>query len=131
MQTLAKLLGEVSGAAGVFADATGTHVYHLANVFGSAEFQDPRVAAYLAELFDHAGEWLPKLAGQPGQIALRIGQENEDFRAQHISVVAMKLTVNQTTGYVAVVGPTRLPYRKLTALLEYGREELTKQYGKK
>jgi transcriptional regulator of heat shock response len=130
MLTLAQLLGEISAAAAVYLDDAGTHTYHLSNVFGTTEFSDPRVAAYLAELFDHSDEWLPRLADKPGQIAIRIGQENEDFRARHISVVAMQLKAGKQRGYVAVIGPTRLPYRKLTALLEYTREELTKQYGK-
>lgn len=100
---LAEQLGEVAGTAALHVDADGTTAYSLANVFGQAEFADPRIANYLAELFDQAGEWVPKLATRSGKVVVRIGAENQDFRVQAISVAAMKIKVGEYVGYVAVV----------------------------
>jgi heat-inducible transcriptional repressor len=126
-RALARMLSEVAGAASVYASADGVEHFNLANVFGQPEFRDPRVAAYLAEVLDQAAEWLPKLADKPGKIALRIGQEHEDFRAQQVSVVAIRLP--GTDGYVAVIGPARMPYRKLTSLCEHAVAVMEKTYG--
>lgn len=129
LRALAAQLSEVSGAIGVALDDHGSQYFNLANAFGQPEFQDPRVAAYLAELLDGTPEWLPKFAGRSGELALRIGQENDDFRAQAVSVVGTKVTSGGHTGYVAVIGPTRMPYRKLVSLLEFGATQLKETHG--
>ncbi|MSU75985.1 hypothetical protein EXS54_00705 [Patescibacteria group bacterium] len=125
---LAGQLSEVSGSAAVHVDAGGATSFNLANVFGQPEFADPRVAGYLAELLDQSAEWLPKLASRAGKIEVRIGAENADFRVQAVSVLAMKLKIGEYVGYVAVVGPTRLPYQKVSSLMEYGAKELGRVY---
>lgn len=121
---LTRQLAEVAGAVGVYVDADGVRVYGLANAFGHPEFQDIRVARYLAEVIDQAGEWLPKLAVEPGKVAMRIGEENQDYRARQVSVLA------STDGerYYAVIGSTRMPYQKLLSLFEYG-QELVRNHG--
>lgn len=129
VRKLAGQLSEVAGASAVHMDVDGVAVYNLANVFGQREFTDPRIANYLAELFDQAGEWLPKLASKSGKVVVRIGAENQDFRVQAISVAAMKVKIAEYVGYVAIVGPTRLPYQKITSLMEYGAKELKRVYG--
>lgn len=124
VKNLCRQLAETSGGAGVFLSDDGPQFFGLANVFGHGELADPRVARYLAELLDQTEEWLPKLASKQGQLAIRIGPENDDFRARHISVLATKLSVDGQPAYIAVVGPTRMPYRKLTSLFEYGLKEM-------
>ncbi len=126
---LAEQLSEVAGAVGVHVDADGATSFNLANVFGQAEFADPHVAGYLAELLDDSAEWLPKIATAAGKVVIRIGSENADFRVQAVSVMAIKLKVGAYVGYVGVVGPTRMPYQKVAALLEYGAKELGRVYG--
>lgn len=118
---LARQLAEVAGGVGVFVTAGQVRYFGLANAFGQPEFADPRVAHYLAEVLDQAAEWLPRLTDKPGRLAVRIGQENDDFRAQRISILAMRLPGDR---FVAVLGPTRMPYRKLAALFEYGAQEI-------
>ncbi len=125
---IAEQLAELAGAAAVYADNNGSRVYRLANVFGLQEFQDPHVAHYVAELLDRAAEWLPKLAEEPGKFAIRIGHENHDWRARQVSVMAVRLPGSQPA-YLAVVGPTRLPYRKLTAVGDFAIEEMKKHHG--
>jgi heat-inducible transcriptional repressor len=129
LKVLAAQLAEVSGSAAVFYDVAGTNVYRLSNVFGQPDLADPHVARYVAELLDQAAEWLPRLASEPHKLAVRIGQENDDFRARRVSVLAMQHTLNGKPAFVAIVGPTRLPYRKAMALFEFGNQEVEKLYG--
>jgi transcriptional regulator of heat shock response len=112
----ARLLAEVSGGVSLVQDAHGTRVFGLANAFGQAEFQDPRVASYLAEVIDQTEIWLPKLAQEKSKVAMRIGEENHDFRARQVSVLA----IGNGSEYVAVIGSSRLPYQKVLTLLEAG-----------
>jgi heat-inducible transcriptional repressor len=128
-QKLAEQLSEVAGAAGILVDADGANTFNLGNVFGKADFADPHVAGYLAELLDESSEWLPKLATKAGTVVIRIGSENEDFRVQAVSVMAIKVKVGNYVGYVGIVGPTRMPYQKVAALMEYGAKELGRVYG--
>lgn len=129
LNAVARQLSDVSGGVGLASDASGVRVFGLANAFGQPEFGDPRVAAYLAELLDGADEWLPKLADTPNQLAIRIGAENQDFRAQAISVLATRLKGKSFEGWVAVVGPTRMPYRKLVSLIEYATGQFKEIHG--
>lgn len=129
IKVLARQLAEVSGAAAVHVHKHDTHHYNLANVFGRPDLADPHVAHYVAELLDQAVEWLPRLASETGKLAVRIGQENDDFRARQVSVLAMRVELKDHSGYIALVGPTRLPYRKAMALFEFGNQEVEKLYG--
>ncbi len=131
MRTLAAQLAEISGAAALFCDADGTEAYRLRHVFGQSELAHPAVAEYVAELFDQAAEWLPRLAPEPGKVAVRIGQENDDFRASHVSVLAMQLEVSGKPAFIGLIGPTRLPYRKAMSLFEWGNQQVEELYGKK
>lgn len=128
-QKLAEQLAEVAGAVGVHVDVEGASTFNLAGVFGKADFADPHVAGYLAELLDDAREWLPKIATKAGKVVIRIGSENQDFRVQAVSVMAIKVKIGEYVGYVGIIGPTRMPYQKVAALMEYGAKELGRVYG--
>lgn len=128
IRAFARQLSEVSGGIGVALDGEGLATSNLANVFGQRGFEDPRVTHYLAELLDNAAEWLPKFATEPGRAAIRIGQENDDFRAQAVSVLALRLGSADDPAYVAVIGPTRMPYRKLISLMEFGAAKLQEDH---
>lgn len=131
LRAFASQLSEVSGGIGVALDGDGQAVHNLANVFGQRGFEDPRVAHYLAELLDNVSEWLPKFATEPGRAAIRIGQENDDFRAQAVSVLAMRVGADNEPSFVAVVGPTRMPYGKLISLMEFGATKLQEDHERR
>lgn len=131
LRAFARQLSEVSGSVGLALDSDGQSVFNLANVIGQPGFEDPRVAHYLAELLDNAAEWLPKFATEAGRVAIRIGQENDDFRAQAVSVLAVRVGTAKDPAYVAAVGHTRMPYRKLLALMEFGAHRLEEDHERR
>lgn len=120
----ARQLSELAGAAGFYVDRGGALVYNLSNVFGQPEFQDPRVAGYVAELIDQLTEWVPRLSPDDGNVAVRIGEENDDFRARQVSVMTMKAG----DAYIGLIGQTRMPYRKLLALFNYVKDHQVKHH---
>lgn len=129
LRMLAAQLSEISGSIGLVVDAHGTSTYNLANVFGQGGLGDPHVSHYLAGLIDNASEWLPKFAMEQDEATLRIGQENDDWRAQATSVVAVRVGSDKKPGYVAVIGPNRMPYKKLMTLMEFGAKQMEEVYG--
>jgi transcriptional regulator of heat shock response len=127
---LAEQLSETAGAAGIHLDADGVQLFNLANVFGQPEFEDPRISSYLAELLDQVKDWFPKLAARTTRLGIRIGAEHEDFRARAVAILGLKLKpTKQYESRVGVIGSTRIPYQRLTALFDYGRKELDRVYG--
>lgn len=126
---LAQQLAEISGSVGIQLDESGPRFTNLSNLFGHHEFADPRVAAYLAELLDHSPVWLPKFASRPNKLSVRIGQENEDFRARTVSVLGTLLKLKDYVTRIAVIGPTRMPYQKVISLFEFGGQELERRYA--
>ncbi len=60
-------------------------------------------------------------------LTVRIGQENEIKAMKDCSVVMVPYQVNEgETGTIAVVGPTRMEYRKVIPLLQYLAKHLSK-----
>jgi transcriptional regulator of heat shock response len=131
LQLLANQLSELSGSIGLAVDGAGKAAFNLSNVLGQPGFEDPRVVHYVAGLLDNAADWLPAFATEPGQATLRIGQENEDWRAQAVSVVAVNVGSAKDPAYVAVIGPNRMPYRKLMSLMEFGAKQLEESHGRR
>ncbi len=127
---LAEQLSETAGAAGIHLDEDGVQLFNLANVFGQPEFEDPRVASYLAELLDRVKDWLPKLASRMNQVGVRIGAEHEDFRARAVAMMGLKVKPADTyEARIGVIGSTRMPYQRLSRLFDYGRKEMARVYG--
>jgi len=126
---LAAQLAESAGAAAVVVSPQGVSAQRLTNIFGQPGLEDPRVSNYLAELIDQAAEWLPRFADQEGKLAIRIGQENDDFRATAVSILGISVTIAGQPHYLAVIGPTRMPYRKLTSLFEFGLQHWKETHG--
>lgn len=121
---VASQLSEVGGAVGFSVIGRQVSVFNLGNAFGQPEFQDPRVAHYLAQLLDQLAEWVPKMTGPDG-VTVRIGEENDDFRARQISLI----TAQAGDAYFGIIGSTRMPYRKLMSLFTYAKKLLEEKHG--
>lgn len=117
---IAEQLSEIAGAVGFHLQGNTIRLFNLAHVFGQPEFQDPRVAHYVAQLLDQLPEWIPKLVDADGAVTVRIGQENDDFRARQVSVIAASVGDD----YIGVIGSTRMPYRKVMSLLTHAKKLL-------
>lgn len=62
-------------------------------------------------------------AGDPARVS--IGSENGDGPMRHCSLVAIRVTMGGTRGVLGVMGPIRMPYRRLVSLVSYVGERLS------
>jgi len=61
---------------------------------------------------------LAERAGRDG-IVITIGKENESSNLSPFSIVTADYTVGDLKGTIGVIGPTRMPYEKVIALVDY------------
>lgn len=60
-------------------------------------------------LLDHIG---------PEKEYTYIGTENNDILLNHCSLLASRFDSNQLSGQIALLGPTRLPYKEVKYILD-------------
>jgi heat-inducible transcriptional repressor len=90
------------------------------------EFSEPMEVRNLVELLENedvvvhlveAGAL--RLGDRPGRAVVLIGSENAEERAENFSVVTARYRIGDTTGALGVIGPTRMDYGQVVALVEY------------
>ncbi len=60
----------------------------------------------------------------PG-VTITIGAENTDPRLEHFTVVTGEYRTGALTGVIGVIGPTRMPYEKVIALVRHTSQLVT------
>jgi len=113
------------------------HFDGLQFIFNQPEFTGTRQAATLLDMVEHKRLMrviLPHGINKSG-VRVFIGQENEAEEAQGLSVIVGQYGLpGEVTGCIAVLGPTRMPYARGIASVDYLSELLTRLlarlYGK-
>ena len=89
------------------------------------EFQEMADVRNLIEIIENEGYVVQLLEGQhpefprrPGKAVVSIGSENSDERADKYSIVTAHYQVGETTGTVGILGPMRMDYERVVALVE-------------
>lgn len=72
----------------------------------------------LTERKRHLAEVLRQRASAPG-ISITIGNEHGDPRLEPFTIVTAEYTVGALSGVIGVIGPTRMPYDKVIALVRH------------
>jgi heat-inducible transcriptional repressor len=75
----------------------------------------------LTEQGEQLGELLRRRRATPG-ISITIGNENGDARFDRLTVVTAEYRAGALTGVIGVIGPTRMPYDKVIALVAHTSE---------
>jgi heat-inducible transcriptional repressor len=96
------------------------------NIASQPEFQSP---ARLRPLVSLLAEREPlKLAlqaiAEPGRARVSIGRENGAGAIRDCSIVGMRVETRGMQGLLGVMGPVRMPYRRLVSLVSYVGERL-------
>ena len=61
-----------------------------------------------------------QLANHEGDVAIEIGGDNELIQVNNVAVVSSKFKLNEDEeGELMIVGPTRMQYSRVVALVEY------------
>ena len=78
----------------------------------------------LTETRQHLAELLRKRSATPG-ISITIGNEHADPKLESFTVVTAEYKVGALTGVIGVIGPTRMPYEKVIALVNHTSQLVT------
>ena len=72
----------------------------------------------LTETRQHLAELLRRRQTSPG-LSITIGNEHADPRLEQFTVVTAEYHAGALTGVIGVIGPTRMPYEKVVALVSH------------
>lgn len=100
------------------------HVGGTSHMFFQPEFQDRETLAEFMSLFEEREPvvyLLSERINRPG-IWITIGAENDPDAMHLCSLVTAPYRVGNVMGVVGILGPTRMPYPKITALVDYMAE---------
>ena len=99
-------------------------------VFEQPEFQDVARMRGLLRMFDEKLSFLEALMGDPvdDTVHVRIGHENKMNAMGEVSLVTKDCLLDRAAiGGVAVVGPTRMDYPKVVAVVDYVADTVTER----
>ena len=91
------------------------------NMLYQPEFADIEKLKKLMSMLEDSSLWR-QLANHEGDLMVRIGDENgnEVLHMDNVAVVASKFRLNdEEEGQLMIVGPTRMEYNRVVALMEY------------
>lgn len=98
--------------------AEALHVAGARNICVQPEFRDATSMADLFDLMEHRDVMAGLLSDREG-IVVTIGDENERDELHLCSLVTASYRVHGAIGVIGVMGPTRMPYDRVVALVNY------------
>lgn len=94
------------------------HVAGTSNICLQPEFQDPFKVAGLMNLVERKDALVHLLQDREGMV-VTIGEENIPRAMRVCSMVTASYEVGGMVGVLGVIGPTRMPYSRVVALVNY------------
>ncbi|MEE2657344.1 MAG: heat-inducible transcriptional repressor HrcA [Candidatus Latescibacterota bacterium] len=94
------------------------HVAGARNICVQPEFRDSLQVADVLNLVEHK-EMLVDLLSRRHGVVVTIGDENEPAELRLCSLVTASFEVDGATGVLGVMGPTRMDYDQVVALVDY------------
>lgn len=89
------------------------------NMLYQPEFADIAKLRELMKFLEDSNVWR-QIGNTDEDISIKIGMDNDVMPMDNVSVVSSKIKLNdEEEGRLMVVGPTRMPYNKVVALMEY------------
>ena len=94
------------------------------NILTQPEFQEPAEVMRMIDLLERK-DIIVHLIERPATesddgdgVSVRIGAENEEQEAARYSIVTAEYRIGQASGSIGVIGPTRMDYARMIALVE-------------
>lgn len=101
------------------------------NMLYQPEFADIEKLKQLMSMLEDSSVWR-QLANHDGDLMVRIGSDvsdNEMLQLNDVAVVASKFKINdEEEGQLMIVGPTRMQYNRVVALMEYMSRVIEQMY---
>ncbi|TLS53742.1 heat-inducible transcriptional repressor HrcA [Paenibacillus antri] len=96
------------------------------NMLTQPEFKDVDKVKTILDLFDQTETMLRMFAATPAGIQVKIGGENTLEAINHCSIITASYSIEgQPVGTIGILGPTRMDYRKVIAVLDLFTKDLT------
>ncbi len=93
------------------------HFEEPEHVFEQAEFSDPKLLQMLLQLFQNKQYLTSLLSSRAGEMQVTIGKEHREQELQPFSLVTTGYRMGMGRGVLGIIGPTRMPYDLIYALV--------------
>ncbi len=104
-----------------FLDASSLHLGSASVLAAQPEFESGARLKGLIELTDRR-DLLAEAVGNrnhSGKLRITIGEENSSSELSDFTLVTSEYSVGGLKGVIGVIGPTRMPYEKVVAIVDY------------
>lgn len=118
----------------ITSDKLNTNVYvgGIVNMLNQPEFHDINKVKKLMELMDAKSQVISLFHPSGNELEIRIGSENNHLQIEDCSVITATYSIgNEQQGSIAIIGPTRMDYRRAVALVDIMRSALSNALSKK
>lgn len=118
----------------ITSDKLNTNVYvgGIANMLNQPEFHDINKVRKLMELMDEKSQVFSLFNPSGKELEIRIGSENSHLHIEDCSVITATYSIgNEQQGSIAIIGPTRMDYRRAVALVDIMRGALSNALSRK
>lgn len=136
------LINEETGLVRLFVDSAGQlfdFTRHAdikytgaTNILNNPEFADINKFSALIELFEEKNiivHMMEKLVSNPG-VRVVIGEENEEELVKECSIITAPYTLGNVNGILGIIGPMRMPYKRIIPLVDFTAKLITKMFRK-
>jgi heat-inducible transcriptional repressor len=124
---LVKLFVESAGKLFDFDRRRNFHFGGTHNIMNKPEFSDHESLSKILNMLEDK-EMIIHIFGQEDQnekLSIAIGNENADDLLKHCTLITSTYHIGNVTGTLGVLGPTRMQYPKMIALVDYMANVLT------
>lgn len=99
------------------------------NMLYQPEYNDVDKLRRIVTAFEDAQVWKTMPLSLEDGIQIKIGSESPMSTVDDVSVISASFKTGHTSkGSISVIGPTRMPYEKVVALVEYVSENIEKAF---
>jgi heat-inducible transcriptional repressor len=95
------------------------------NMLNQPEFHDIQKVREFLDLMEAESQITPLLKTSENGIQIKIGSENNHYAMENCSVITTSFQVGDELGSIAIIGPTRMDYQRVVALIDFMRSGLT------
>lgn len=101
------------------------------NMFNQPEFHDLNKVRMILDLMETTSQVQSLFHPNESGIQIRIGSENKQLEMENCSVITTTYSIGEDQqGAIAIIGPTRMDYKRVVALLDVMRMDLTQAFTK-
>ena len=99
------------------------------NMFNQPEFHDLNKVRMILDLMETTSQVQSLFHPNESGIHIRIGSENRQLEMENCSVITTTYSIGEDQqGAIAIIGPTRMDYKRVVALLDVMRVDLSQAF---